>query len=613
MARALAYFPKDRFQSAGDMQIELTKYLYSTYHDFSPQKLAAFVRDIFSSQIAQQREKSQSVSLRGSKTGSVSIAQEALQEEIVHRNEASPKSVSFRTSSPKARIEPPFEPTDRTERSSALRRIGIAASIVMILGSVGFVYWQLLHPRLFPPVKLTQPILGEAIVDSTPQGATIIIDGTDTGKLTPAHLTDLQVGKSYALKLSKTGYSNVEQSLVAASAQTPTTVTLSLAEARGTLQLSSVPNGAEIQMDGAPTGKTTPDSLINITLNTNHRMVLHKEGYTDYEQVFNLGSDKPQAAEITLQAIPQTPTPPPTPVEVTPPAPPPTEPAKVETPPQQPQPQPPPEQKAKEPAKQTSVAFASTPPGAKVILDGRVSGTTPTTISKLDVGSTHTVSIEKQGFTPYRHKFTLSSEKTITVAATLKEETKTTEPITKVTPTPPEKPIAPPVQPQPPVTPVKPEPQKVEKQAPAAAGGVGSIRVSSDPSGAEVFINGEMRGTAPLTISNVPSGSVKIILNKEGQSRYSTQIQLSPGETKNLGTVKLGEIFGEVSVNSSPPRAEVTLDGTPYGSTPLNIRKVKRDKAHHLRVTLDGYQPWETSFSFGDDKVKKFNVSLEAR
>jgi hypothetical protein len=36
IAKALSYNIKDRYQSAGDFQLDLTKYLYSSYVDFSP-------------------------------------------------------------------------------------------------------------------------------------------------------------------------------------------------------------------------------------------------------------------------------------------------------------------------------------------------------------------------------------------------------------------------------------------------------------------------------------------------------------------------------------------------------------------------------------------------
>ncbi|PIR21002.1 MAG: hypothetical protein COV45_03815 [Deltaproteobacteria bacterium CG11_big_fil_rev_8_21_14_0_20_47_16] len=589
LARALAYFPKDRFQSAGDMQIELTKFLYSTYHDFSPQKLAGFVRETFSNQLTHQNIRAQTSALRESKTGSISLAQEALQEDIVHRDETGAalrkSSLSSRTQRPLKPLESISEPTDRTDNTqrSIVWRMGIIVATLTILASLGGIYWMLIHPRLFPPVVTSEPILGEAIIDSTPPGAAITLNGTDTTKTTPARLTDLQVGESYTLKLSKPGYESQELPLVVTNSTTPTSITITLMEARGVLDLSTVPAGAEILLDGAPTGKFTPDTINNITLNANHRLLLRKEGYTDYEQIFNLTNDTPQTVEITLQSKPEIPATPPPAVEPEKPV------QKVEEKI---------EEKKVEPVKQLTLSVRSTPAGAKMVLDGRSVGTTPGKLPALDVGSTHTLILEKDGFTSSRRKFTVS-DKTSTLSVTMKEVIQPQEK--------PQEPIIP--QPKPKEEPTKP----AEQPKKAIAGGVGTIKVSSSPSGADVFINGEMRGTTPTTVSGVSSGTVKIIVSKEGQARYTTQVSLNPGETKNLGTVTLGNIYGEVSVSSSPAGASVSLDGTNYGTTPINIRKVKRDRPHRIRITLDGHQPWERAFTFDNDDVKKFNVSLEAQ
>lgn len=598
LARALAYFPKDRFQSAGDMQIELTKFLYSTYHDFSPQKLAAFVRDTFSNQIAQQKDRIKANMLRESKTGSISLAQEALQEDIVHRDEVgsgSRKSSSSLQAPPKPKLEPHLEPytdpTDRTDKThSSIRRIGIISATLILLLSLGGIYWKLIHPSLFPPVITSIPILGEAIIDSSPSGAAISLNGADTGKITPARLSDLLIGTSYSLRLTKDGYAPYEQPLIVTESSMPVSITANLLEARGTLQLSTIPTGAEILIDGAPTGKLTPSTLDSISLNTNHRLVLRKDGYSDYEQIFNLNSSTPQTVEITLQEKPVAP--------IVPSEPPPT----IATEPSTPPPvavepvKPPPEEKPV--AKQMPITVRSTPPNAKIFLDGRSIGNTPGNLPPLDVGSSHLLSIEKEGFTTYRRRFTVS-EKSPTIVATLKEKPIAPEEAK------PQEPINPPAKSQeetkPPVT----------KPKTGTSGGIGTIKLSSNPSGADVFINGEMRGTTPTTISGIPSGSVKIIVSKEGQSRYSTQVSLEPGETKNLGTVSLGNVYGEVSVTTSPPRATVFLDGASYGTTPINIRKVKRDRPHRIRITLDGHQAWERAFTFDNDDVKKFNVSLE--
>ena len=56
VVKALAYEPDDRYLTAGDMQIDLTKYLYTNHVDFSPRKLSASVKDLFSEELRAEQE-----------------------------------------------------------------------------------------------------------------------------------------------------------------------------------------------------------------------------------------------------------------------------------------------------------------------------------------------------------------------------------------------------------------------------------------------------------------------------------------------------------------------------------------------------------------------------
>ena len=62
----------------------------------------------------------------------------------------------------------------------------------------------------------------------------------------------------------------------------------------------------------------------------------------------------------------------------------------------------------------------------------------------------------------------------------------------------------------------------------------GSIYVSSDPYGAKVYLDGVYKGTAPLTISNVPIGSYTVKLSKFGYEGYSKAVVVYEGETSNV-------------------------------------------------------------------------------
>jgi hypothetical protein len=141
-----------------------------------------------------------------------------------------------------------------------------------------------------------------------------------------------------------------------------------------------------------------------------------------------------------------------------------------------------------------------------------------------------------------------------------------------------------------------------------------TISVDSDPRGAEVYVDSEYQGVTPLQGIHVPAGYVPVTLIREGSVRQTTRIDLKPGENKSLGVIKLGDAFGEIFINSYPPRATVYLDNEKISArTPLTIRKVPRDKAHTIRLQKEGYGDWEREITLDDKIRKKYDVELERK
>ena len=163
----------------------------------------------------------------------------------------------------------------------------------------------------------------------------------------------------------------------------------------------------------------------------------------------------------------------------------------------------------------------------------------------------------------------------------------------------------------------KPEPPRpvamptpVEK--PEVRGGMASLKIDSRPSGADVFINAEFKGTTPIRIANLPAGPVQVLVSKEGFLRYDENLSLKTGESRVLSSIRLEDLYGEIFINSNPPRAKIFFDGDPISpKTPVTIRKVPRDRPHRIRLQLNGYKPWETSFTLKESGNKKFDAVLQ--
>jgi hypothetical protein len=67
---------------------------------------------------------------------------------------------------------------------------------------------------------------------------------------------------------------------------------------------------------------------------------------------------------------------------------------------------------------------------------------------------------------------------------------------------------------------------------------MGSLRVESEPTGAQVFLNQELIGITPLLLSKVRARSYAIRIDLEGYSRWSRGIQV-PSDHQTLVSAHL--------------------------------------------------------------------------
>lgn len=65
----------------------------------------------------------------------------------------------------------------------------------------------------------------------------------------------------------------------------------------------------------------------------------------------------------------------------------------------------------------------------------------------------------------------------------------------------------------------------------------GTVNITSQPSGATVFIDGVQRGTTPLTVTGVAMGTHDVTVVKEGYYTYSTQVTVTHTGTHQLHAV----------------------------------------------------------------------------
>jgi serine/threonine protein kinase len=121
-------------------------------------------------------------------------------------------------------------------------------------------------------------IPGQMVVDSTPQGAQVQVDGrSDASWVTPFTVSSLRPGP-HSVTASKAGYSSDTRSIDIA-AGSKSAVVMHLAQLMATLAVNSDPPGASVFVDGKDIGKTTP---AQVSVDKGQRVVLvRKLGYID--------------------------------------------------------------------------------------------------------------------------------------------------------------------------------------------------------------------------------------------------------------------------------------------------------------------------------------------
>ncbi|WP_328590980.1 PEGA domain-containing protein [Methanofollis fontis] len=326
---------------------------------------------------------------------------------------------------------------------------------------------------------------GTLQVNSTPAGARISLNGTETGEITNFTFADQPVG-AYNVTVEKEGY-DAQSRIVTLSKDETELVAFTLVGQTGTLQVNSTPAGARISLNGTETGESTNFTFADQPVGT-YNVTVEKEGYDAQSRIVTLSKDETELVAFTL--VGQTGT----------------------------------------------LQVNSTPAGARISLNGTETGeSTNFTFADQPVG-TYNVTVEKEGYDAQSRIVTLSKDETELVAFTL-------------------------------------------------VGQTGTLQVNSTPAGARISLNGTETGESTnFTFADQPVGTYNVTVEKEGYDAQSRIVTLSRDETELVDFTLVGQT-GTLQVNSTPAGARISLNGTETGEI--------------------------TNFTFADQPVGTYNVTVE--
>jgi serine/threonine-protein kinase len=137
--------------------------------------------------------------------------------------------------------------------------------------------------------------------------------------------------------------------------------------------------------------------------------------------------------------------------------------------------------------------------------------------------------------------------------------------------------------------------------------------VSSEPNGAEVFINGaKQSGQTPVTLPLAP-GQYNLVLRHQGYDAYSGSVQVKDNAQTQVVTKLTEKVNNRVAwtqVNSDPKGAEIFVDGTPTGkATPARVELPIG--IHSVTLKLDGFRPVKRTVQVSDGGTTSLSEALK--
>ena len=139
-----------------------------------------------------------------------------------------------------------------------------------------------------------------------------------------------------------------------------------------------------------------------------------------------------------------------------------------------------------------SVAVTSVPNGATVMFDGQYNGTTPVIIPEVLPGN-HEIVLSYPGYNLWQQSVSVGSSQTTAVNANLVVST-------------------------------------------GHAGNTGSLTVITDPAGAQVLVDSDVKGMSPATIPGLTTGTHTVLLKLEDYYDLSTTVNITAGKNQNYTT-----------------------------------------------------------------------------
>ncbi len=136
-----------------------------------------------------------------------------------------------------------------------------------------------------------------------------------------------------------------------------------------------------------------------------------------------------------------------------------------------------------------------------------------------------------------------------------------------------------------------------------------NVTLTSDPSGAVLWVDGESIGGTPLT-AEIMMGSRAIELRLPGHKTWSEELLVPTNDPIVLEQIALEKADHLVRLESRPSRASVTVDGDYRGETPLEL-EMRPGREYQFRFNKAGYKASRRTLFVEEGSEASLRAELE--
>lgn len=131
----------------------------------------------------------------------------------------------------------------------------------------------------------------------------------------------------------------------------------------------------------------------------------------------------------------------------------------------------------------------------------------------------------------------------------------------------------------------------------------GGVRLRSEPEGALFSVSGR---PLPAGILPVPGEDEKVVVDAVLGCRIGSR-EISPEDAGQVVTISLQADVAKVRIEAKPGRAEVSIDGSKKGRTPLTV-ELDACGEHQVKVTRAEYKPWTRNLGLEEGRLQAPDV-----